>query len=153
MFKYLNMKNKIFILSILTLVISGTVFYMAKKEEPVREDDKQTVQEYTSISSDKLESMLADKDLIFNDVHTPEQEHIAGTDFVISFDQIDKITSVLNNKDIKVVLYCRSGSMSKIAAQALIDRGYSNVYELIGGLHDWVSRGRKTVPIGSIPTP
>jgi len=141
------------IFAILIIVISGAVFYTAKKEEPVREDSKQTVQEYTSISSDELESMLADKDFIFIDVHTPEQEHIAGTDFVIPFDQTQKITSVLNNKNTKVVLYCRSGSMSKIAAQTLTDMGYSNVYELIGGLHDWISRGRKTVPIGSIPTP
>jgi len=71
----------------------------------------------------------------------------------LPFDQTQKITSVLNNKNTKVVLYCRSGSMSKIAAQTLTDMGYSNVYELIGGLHDWISRGRKTVPIGSIPTP
>ena len=147
------MRNKIFILSIITLIISGAVFYTAKKEEPVREDSKQTVQEYTSISSDELESMLADKDFIFIDVHTPEQEHIAGTDFVIPFDQTQKITSVLNNKNTQAVLYCRSGSMSKIAAQTLTDMGYSNVYELIGGLHDWISRGRKTAPIGSIPTP
>src|SRR3989344_6541438 len=147
------MKNKIFILSIITLVISGAVFYTAKKEEPVREDSKQTVQEYTSISSEELESILVDKDFIFIDVHTPEQEHIAGTDFAIPFNQTEKITSVLNNKNTKVVLYCRSGSMSKIAAQALTDMGYLNVYELIGGLHDWVSRGRKTVPIGRIPIP
>ncbi|OHA51170.1 MAG: hypothetical protein A3A97_02765 [Candidatus Terrybacteria bacterium RIFCSPLOWO2_01_FULL_40_23] len=146
-------KMPLLIFAILIIVISGAVFYTAKKEEPVREDSKQTVQEYTSISSDELESMLADKDFIFIDVHTPEQEHIAGTDFVIPFDQTQKITSVLNNKNTKVVLYCRSGSMSKIAAQTLTDMGYSNVYELIGGLHDWISRGRKTVPIGSIPTP
>src|SRR3989338_9495769 len=116
------MRNKIFIFAILIIVISGAVFYTAKKEEPVREDSKQTVQEYTSISSEELESILADKDFIFIDVHTPEQEHIAGTDFVIPFDQTQKITSVLNNKNTKVVLYCRSGSMSKIAAQTLTDR-------------------------------
>ena len=34
----------------------------------------------------------------------------------------------------KIIVYCASGNRSKQAAQKLIDMGYTNVYNLYGGL-------------------
>ena len=42
----------------------------------------------------------------------------------------------LPNKDQLILVYCRSGRRSKIAAQALVDLGYTNVKEF-GGIIDW----------------
>ncbi|MEX0877712.1 MAG: rhodanese-like domain-containing protein [Candidatus Spechtbacterales bacterium] len=116
-----------------------------------KSEDKNELEDFTSISSSELEVMLEDKDFVFIDVHTPEQRHVPGTDYFISYNDTDSIVSVVENKNTKVVLYCRSGSMSKIAAQKLADMGYTNVYELTGGLHDWNSEGRETLPEGSVP--
>lgn len=44
--------------------------------------------------------------------------------------------SLLPDKDQLILVYCRSGRRSKIAAQALADIGYTNVLEF-GGILDW----------------
>lgn len=105
---------------------------------------------FQSISATNLKEMLINKDFTLIDVHIPEQEHIPGTDYMISYDEIDKITAVIPNKDSKVVLYCRSGSMSKQTAKALVEKGYTNIYELENGLNEWVSEGGDTLSKGSI---
>ena len=35
-----------------------------------------------------------------------------------------------------VLVYCRSGNRSKTASQALMDLGYTQIYEF-GGIKDW----------------
>ena len=42
----------------------------------------------------------------------------------------------LPDKEQLILVYCRSGRRSKIAAQALVDLGYTNVKEF-GGIIDW----------------
>ena len=69
------------------------------------------------------------------DVHTPEQTHIPGTDKFIPFDQIaENIGQLPADKNTNILVYCRSGSMSKIAAQKISELGYANVYDLKGGI-------------------
>lgn len=140
------MYKKIVIPLVIFLALAALVFLTQGAPE-----NKENPEPYVSVSSAELEAMLEDKDFLFVDVHTPEQEHIPETDFMVPHNQVEKIASALDNKkDAKVVLYCRSGSMSKIAAQELAGMGYTNVYELIGGMHDWVSQGRETTPVGSV---
>ena len=43
---------------------------------------------------------------------------------------------VILDKDTVVLVYCRSGSRSKKAAQTLADLGYTQIYEF-GGIRDW----------------
>ena len=42
----------------------------------------------------------------------------------------DKIESIISDKNKKIVVYCKSGKRSNIAAQKLIELGYKNVYDL-----------------------
>jgi rhodanese-related sulfurtransferase len=78
--------------------------------------------------------MLKNKDFALVDVHIPEQEHIAGTDLITPYDEIeDSISLFPHDKNAKIVLYCRSGSMSRAAAYTLAEHGYTNIYDLSGG--------------------
>ena len=43
--------------------------------------------------------------------------------------------------DVKIVLYCRSGEGSAVAAIALVRFGYTNVWNLMGGMEAWVEAG------------
>ncbi len=115
-----------------------------------KETDGHSGKGFKSISSQELDQMLENKDFTLIDVHTPEQKHILGTDYMISYDEIDKIVSVIEGKNSKVVLYCRSGSMSKITAEELAKRGYKNIFELENGLNEWVKEGKEVLPKGSI---
>ena len=67
-------------------------------------------------------------------VHTPYAGEIAGTSAFIAFDKILSDPALPRAKDTPIVLYCRTGRMSKIAAQSLSTAGYRNVVDLKGGM-------------------
>ena len=48
-----------------------------------------------------------------------------------------------SDKSAKIVLYCQSGRMSAIAAQELVKAGYTNVWNLDGGMVAWERDGYK----------
>lgn len=97
---------------------------------------------YTNITPPELNRLLSYKDFTFVNVHIPFEGNIAKTDAFIPFDQIDQHLSQLPaNKSAKIVLYCRSGRMSVIAAKTLIKLGYRNVWNLNGGMLAWEQAG------------
>lgn len=75
-------------------------------------------------------------------VHTPYAGEIAGTDALIPSDQVAGDPQVPADRNALILLYCRSGRMSAIAARALLDAGYLRVAELRGGTDAWVASGR-----------
>lgn len=90
--------------------------------------------------------MLAAKDFSLVNVHTPYEGAIAGTDAFIPYDTIGNILGELpQDKNAKIVLYCKSGRMSAVAAQTLISRGYTNVYDLQGGMDAWEQNGYQII--------
>ena len=69
------------------------------------------------------------------DVRTPEEYrsgHIPGSKN-IPLQAIDKVTSVAENKDTALYVYCQSGARSRQAAGMLKQMGYTNVNN-IGGI-------------------
>ena len=65
-----------------------------------------------------------------------DQGHIPGA-IVISHEELaEKAEEVLTDKDQLILVYCRSGRRSKLAAEALVELGYTNIKEF-GGIIDW----------------
>jgi rhodanese-related sulfurtransferase len=99
---------------------------------------------YTRITPDELNSMLKNKDFVFINVHIPLEGDIADTDLSILYDQITdpiNLAQLPADKNAKIVLYCRSGRMSQIATEALVKLGYTNIWDLTGGMVDWEQAG------------
>ena len=44
-------------------------------------------------------------------------------------------------KDRKILVYCRSGQRSAKASRILIENGYSKVYNMQGGIMEWMNAG------------
>ena len=99
---------------------------------------------YKDITPKELSTMLKTKDFVFINVHIPFAGNIADTDTSIPYDQLEQnLSQIPSDKNAKIVLYCRSGHMSQIAAEKLVSLGYTNVWNLKGGMIDWEKAGYK----------
>ncbi|TAK14362.1 MAG: rhodanese-like domain-containing protein [Anaerolineae bacterium] len=97
---------------------------------------------YNDVSVAELQTMLENKDFLFINVHIPFEGDIANTDLSIPYDEIaDNLDLLPAEKDAKIVLYCRSDRMSRIAAETLIGLGFTNLYNLDGGMVAWEAAG------------
>ena len=103
---------------------------------------------WTNITPDALASMLEKKDFTLLDVKTPYVGEIAGTDLYIPYtDLTARATQLPADKGAKIVVYCRTGNESAVAAQTLIDLGYTNIDNLDGGMTAWTASGRQIVQL------
>ncbi len=97
---------------------------------------------YVDILPSELEAMLQTEDFFFVNVHIPNEGEIPGTEAHVAFDQVmQRLDEFPDQMDAQIVLYCRSGSMSAIAARALVEAGYTNVLNLDGGYRAWSEAG------------
>lgn len=96
---------------------------------------------YTNVSVAELQAMLENKDFTLVNVHIPFEGNLPKTDLSIAYDQVAQNLDKLPDKSAKIVLYCRSGRMSAIAAQTLVESGYTNIRNLDGGMSAWEQAG------------
>lgn len=98
---------------------------------------------YTDVSVNGLAVMLENKNFPLINVHIPYEGEIEGTDEFVPFDEIEtNLDKFPADKDARIIVYCRSGSMSAQAARALVELGYSDVWNVDGGMIAWQNSGR-----------
>ena len=103
-----------------------------------KENDQEAA--YMNITAEEATQIMESREgYIILDARTQEeydQGHIPGA-IVISHEEImEKAEEVLTDKEQLILVYCRSGRRSKIAAEALVELGYTNIKEF-GGIIDW----------------
>lgn len=102
---------------------------------------KTTVEnQYQQISQEEAKNMMDTQEVIVLDVRE-QSEFDAGhipEAVLLPVGTITEATAaaVIPEKDSVVLVYCRSGNRSKTASQALVDLGYTNVFEF-GGINAW----------------
>ena len=97
---------------------------------------------YQNIISTELKMMLESNDFMLVNVHIPFAGNIPGTDVSIPYNEIEQnLDQLPTDKTAKIVLYCSSGRMSEIAAEELVSMGYTNIWNLKGGMVDWKQAG------------
>jgi phage shock protein E len=97
---------------------------------------------YTNVSVEELQEMLESKDFTFVNVHIPFEGDLPDTDLSIPYNEVEQnLDRLPAEKDAKIILYCRSGRMSSIAAETLAKLGYTNVQNLEGGMIAWEKAG------------
>ena len=95
---------------------------------------------YEQISGAEAKALMdSESGYIIIDARTQEeydQGHIPGAILIPEYEIADRAEKELPDKNQLILVYCRSGRRSKIAAQELVKLGYANVKEF-GGIIDW----------------
>ena len=95
---------------------------------------------YDQISGAEAKALMdSESGYIIIDARTQEeydQGHIPGAILIPEYEIADRAEKELLDKNQLILVYCRSGRRSKIAAEELVKLGYTNVKEF-GGIIDW----------------
>lgn len=103
---------------------------------------------YWEVTSKEGADLIANIDPFILDVRT-EGEYLQGhleNSFLLPVQILeDEIGSIEKYKDQDILIYCRSGNRSTVAAKILLDAGFTNVYNLRYGITEWISNGYDVV--------
>lgn len=95
------------------------------------------------------QKVLAGEDLFLLDVRTIpeyESERLSFTDDLIAYEQVpDSLGQLPEDKSTPIYLFCRSGRRSGIVTQFLREKGYSNAFNVAGGIVAWKAAGYETI--------
>ncbi len=129
------------IISIVLIIMSSLILLYAYNIKPVKLQNN-AVKE---ISVTQLYQMIEEKDFILINVHVPYEGEIPQTNMFIPYNKIGEHLDELPAENKKIVLYCISDRMSTIAANTLAKAGYSNLYNLKGGMKAWKAAGYQLI--------
>ena len=120
----------------LTLILLAVMMLTACGQD--KENDQGAV--YMNITAEEAKQIMDNEEgYIILDVRTQEEYdegHIPGATQISHEEIAEKAEGVLTDKNQLILVYCRSGRRSKIAAEALVELGYTNIKEF-GGIIDW----------------
>ena len=95
---------------------------------------------YVNITAEEAKEIMdSEEGYIILDVRTQEEYdhgYIPGAILIPNTEIEDRAEEVLTDKDQLILVYCRSGRRSQLAAEALVELGYTNIKEF-GGILDW----------------
>ena len=100
--------------------------------------DESKKAEYKKITPNEAIEMMSE-DVIILDVRTKaefDEGHIPNAVLLPDADITQRAEEALPDKDQTILVYCRSGRRSALAAKDLIQLGYTSVYDF-GGILDW----------------
>ena len=125
------MKNRILRIVLLVAVL------LAACGQDIKNDQEAV---YVNITAEEAKQIMdSEEGYIILDVREQDEYdagHIPGA-ILIPYTQIkEKANEMLTDKDQLILVYCRSGRRSKIAAETLVELGYTNIKEF-GGIIDW----------------
>ena len=104
------------------------------------EENQQQEAVYVNITAQEAKQIMDTQEgYVILDVRSQEEfdgGHIPGAILIPDTEITEKAEQVLTDKNQLILVYCRSGRRSKLAAEALVELGYTNIKEF-GGIIDW----------------
>lgn len=94
------------------------------------------------IGVEAFAALLDDPEALAVNVHVPYEGELPGTDAFVPYDRIREWDGLPSDRHAPLAVYCMSGNMSRQAAMALVEAGYTDVRELDGGMLAWEDAGR-----------
>ncbi|AOW17414.1 rhodanese [Polaribacter vadi] len=130
---------------ILFLVVSSTTFGQKKLDKLL---DKWNTRNVPYISVETL--AMPKTDAILLDAREENEFNISHLENAIcvgydNFKIKETIAKLPKDKNAKIVVYCSLGIRSETVAHKLIKEGYTNVYNLYGGIFEWKNADFKVI--------
>ena len=100
----------------------------------------ETATGFTDISIEQAKQMIDNKEVFLLDVRTQDEfdeGYIEGAILIPDYELASRLDEV--PEDAKILVYCRSGRRSVDASNILVDAGYTDVYNMLGGINEWRS--------------
>jgi rhodanese-related sulfurtransferase len=100
-----------------------------------------------NLDSKEFSGLISSEKVFLINVHTPYEGEIEGTDLIAEdWENMENyINKLPEDKNMPVAIYCRSGRMSSSAAEQLRELGYTNIYNLEGGMNSWENSGKEII--------
>ena len=97
------------------------------------------------ITVEELKTKLVNKDnFVFIDVREQHEydEFNLGAELIPLGNLVDRLPGLKEkHQNDEIVVHCRSGSRSDMAKQLMVQFGFTNVRNLLGGVLDWQAKG------------
>ncbi len=110
-------------------------------------------QSYTSISVHEAYAMINNRTLYPNlfllDVRDQSEynvNHICNATLIPLLELESRITDLEPYNDTEIIVYCLSGGRSSSASQILVNNGFIKIYNMQGGITEWISSGYEICP-------
>ena len=132
-------------LFILVLIVSSSTFGQKKLDKLLNKWNKRNVP-YMSVETlalPKTNAILLDA----RENKEFEVSHIKNA-ICVGYDKFklkETLAKLPANKNAKIVVYCSLGIRSETIAHKLIEAGYTNVYNLYGGIFEWKNNNFKVI--------
>ncbi|AKB19251.1 MULTISPECIES: rhodanese-like domain-containing protein [unclassified Methanosarcina] len=133
---------------LLFLLITALFFSMQKKDIPSG---------FENVNVDEARGMTEKDEVFILDVRTPAEfnsSHIQGAKLIpvtnsgeLNLNPDQLLEARINEvpRDKKILVYCRTGHRSITASNLLVVAGYSDVYNMEGGITAWTGAGYPVV--------
>ena len=100
------------------------------------------------MNSDELIEFIELNDAILVDVRTEDEYNSGYIESSLNIDYFSNEFSVNADKldkTIPIILYCRSGKRSSMSASKISKLGFKEIYNLKGGILEWIEEGNMIV--------
>ncbi|MFX0036605.1 MAG: rhodanese-like domain-containing protein [Candidatus Hermodarchaeota archaeon] len=110
-------------------------------------------QTYTTISVQETYYMINNNtlypDLIVLDVREQweyNNNHICNSTLIPLAELASRLNELEPYNNTEIIVYCRTGGRSASASQILVNNGFTKVYNMDGGITEWISAGYEVCP-------
>ena len=144
----MNKQNLVYIAFFFVLLIAILIFASW---------DEDGLSGFENVTVEEAKNMIEREDVFVLDVRTPaefDESHIEGATLIpvtnsggsnLNHDQLLEARINEVPKDRKILVYCRTGHRSTAASMILVNAGYSDVYNMQGGITAWTDAGYPVV--------
>jgi len=147
--------NRTLLIVVLFFIVSVALSGCIGEKQPVKNSitdiNKSENIPYTNINVQQGKEMIDRGEVFILDVRRPDEYalgHIKNSTLLavqdIPANELDIKLKELP-KDGSILVYCRSGSRSVAASTILAGNGFSKVYNMQGGITEWINAGYETV--------